>query len=86
MPTLKILTLTSLLALAIAAPTAFAQAADKTAAPAAGNIPIIKAVPGDATAIPVGQNRQKKRSAKRNHSSDTAKAAPSSAAPQTAPN
>ena len=86
MPPLKILTLTSLLALAIAAPTAFTQAADKTPAPASGNIPIIRAVPGDATAIPVGQNRQKKRSATRRHSTDTAKAAPSPTAPQTAPN
>jgi hypothetical protein len=86
MPPLKILTLTSLLALAIAAPTAFAQTADKTPTPASGNIPIIRAVPGDATAIPVGQNRHKKRSAKHNRSTDTAKAAPSPSAPAMAPN
>ena len=86
MPPLKILILTSLLTLAIAVPSAFAQTGDKTAAPASRSIPIIKAVPGDATAIPVGQNRQKKRSAKLNRSTNTAKAAPSPSAPATASN
>ena len=86
MPPLKILTLTSLLTLAIAAPSAFAQTADKTPAPASRNIPIIRAVPGDATAIPMGQNRQKKRNAKLNRTSNTAKAAPSPSAPATASN
>jgi hypothetical protein len=85
MPPLKIFTLTSLLAFAIATPTAFAQTAEKSPEPAR-SIRVIKAVPGDATAIPVGQNRHKKRSAKLSRSTNTAKAAPSPSAPVLAPN
>jgi hypothetical protein len=85
MPTLKMISLTSLLALAIAAPSAFAQTAEKSPE-SARSIPVIKAVPGDATAIPVGQNRHKKRSSKLSRSTNTAKAAPSPSAPALAPN
>jgi len=80
MPRFKSLTLTSLLALAIAAPSAFAQTGaqtgDKLLAAAPRTIPVIKAVPGDATAVPVGPRHQKKHAAKANRGADVAKAAP----------
>jgi hypothetical protein len=86
MPPLKIFTLTSLLALAIAAPSAFAQGGDNTPPPPR-NAPTISPTPGDATAAPTNQQRgAKKKGMKRNRSTDTTKPAPSPSAPSTTPN
>ena len=84
MPTFKSLTLTTLLAVAIAAPSAFAQTqdGDKLLAAAPRSIPVIKAVPGDATAIPIGPRHQKKHAANGKHGADIAKAAPATPAAQ----
>lgn len=60
MPPLKIFTLTSLLALALAAPSAFAQTGDNTPPPPS-NAPTISPTPGDATAAPANKQRGAKR-------------------------
>ena len=83
MPPLKIFTLMSLLALALATPSAFAQTGDSTPPPQR-NAPTVSPTPGDATAAPGNQQRgTKKKGAKRNRSTDTTKPAPAApAAPQ----
>src|SRR4051794_31687050 len=56
MPPLKIITLASLLALAIAAPSAFAQGGDTTPPPPR-NAPAISPTPGDSKTAPGDQQR-----------------------------
>ena len=74
---MKLLTLTSLLTLALAAPTAFAQTGDNTPPPAR-NAPTVSPAPGNATTAPATQPRKKKGGKRKN--TDATKQAP--AAPQ----
>ena len=86
MPPLKIVTLTSLLALAIAAPSAFAQTGDNTPPPPR-NAPTVSPAPSDATTAPANQQRgAKKKGTKAKRGTDTNKSAPSPSAPSTTPN
>jgi hypothetical protein len=88
MPPLKILTLASLLALAIAAPPTLAQSGHNSPPPARSAPAASPATPGDAMAAPAGQRRThtKKRTAHRNRGTDATKTAPAPAAPATTPN
>jgi len=85
MPSLKILTLASVLTLALAAPQAFAQGGDNTAAPSR-NAPTVSPTPGDATTAPANQQRGAKKKGGKRKNTDTTKAAPSPSAPSATPN
>jgi hypothetical protein len=86
MPSLKTLTLASLLTLALAAPSAFAQGGDNSSAPSR-NAPTVNPAPGDATTAPANQQRgAKRKGTKAKRGTDTTKSAPSPSAPSTMPN